>query len=111
MKHHFILAGSAMNFADASFPVGQALHRRATDVLPGGVNSATRYIGRPYAFSRSQGQYVWDADGNRYVDYHAAFGAILLGHRDPGVSEAAAKVMDDLDLVGIGTTEIEIELA
>jgi glutamate-1-semialdehyde-2,1-aminomutase len=100
-----------MNVPDEPFPAGQLLQRRAAGVLPGGVNSATRYIGHPYAFARSQGQYVWDADGHRYVDYHAGFGAILLGHRDPGISAAAAQVMQDIDLVGIGVTEIEVRLA
>jgi glutamate-1-semialdehyde-2,1-aminomutase len=94
-----------------AFPSGQLLQVRAASVMPGGVNSATRYIGAPYAFTRSAGQYVWDADGNRYTDYHAAFGAILLGHNDPHVNEAVREVLGELDLVGIGVTELETRLA
>jgi glutamate-1-semialdehyde 2,1-aminomutase len=54
---------------------------------------------------------VWDADGNRYVDYHAAFGAILLGHNDPGVNAAVSGTLGDIDLIGVGVTEIETRLA
>ena len=60
---------------------GHELHEAACTVLPGGVNSATRYIGPPYAFASGNGAYVVDVDGNRYVDFHAAFGAVLLGHK------------------------------
>src|SRR5580700_1256368 len=83
-----------------AFPSGQLLQVRAASVMPGGVNSATRYIGAPYAFTRSAGQYVWDADGNRYTDYHAAFGAILLGHNDPHVNEAVREALGELDQAG-----------
>jgi glutamate-1-semialdehyde 2,1-aminomutase len=80
-------------------------------VIPGGVNSATRYIGEPYAFTAARGQHVWDADGRRYLDYHAAFGAILLGHNDPEVNAAAARAVAEVDLMGIGVTEPEIAFA
>lgn len=96
---------------DGAHRLGRELHDRAARIIPGGVNSATRYIGAPYAFARSQGQFVWDADGNRYVDYHAAFGAILLGHNDPGVNAAVSSVLGDIDLLGIGVTEVETTLA
>ena len=92
-------------------PRGQQLAKRARGVIPGGVNSATREIGNPYGFVRATGQYVWDADGRRYVDYHAAFGAVLLGHNDPGVNAAVVKSLDEVDLVGIGVTEAEVRFA
>ncbi|MFD2767898.1 aspartate aminotransferase family protein [Micromonospora eburnea] len=96
---------------DDGHPRGRALWERARQVIPGGVNSATRLIGRPYAFTRAEGAYLWDADGNRYVDYHAAFGAILLGHRDPAVDAAAAAATAQIDLVGLGVTEHEVRMA
>jgi len=96
---------------DENHPRGRALWERAGQVIPGGVNSATRLIGRPYAFVRAEGAHVWDADGNRYVDYHAAFGAILLGHRDPGIDAAAAAGTAQIDLMGLGVTEQEVLLA
>ncbi|MEU7002272.1 aminotransferase class III-fold pyridoxal phosphate-dependent enzyme [Nonomuraea sp. NPDC046570] len=92
-------------------PLGRALDEAARAVLPGGVNSATRYVGEPYSLVAADGAYVTDADGARYLDYHAAFGAILLGHNAPVVREAVIRSLDGVDLVGLGTTPVEVELA
>ncbi|WP_260478355.1 aspartate aminotransferase family protein [Nonomuraea sp. WAC 01424] len=92
-------------------PAGLALHQAARAVLPGGVNSATRYVGSPYAFVAAEGARVTDADGTHYLDYHAAFGAVLLGHNAPVVNEAVARALGGVDLMGIGVTRPEIELA
>src|SRR5689334_12536374 len=92
-------------------PRGQAIAAAAARVIPGGVNSSTRYIGDPYTFVAADGAYVTDADGRRYLDYHAAFGAILLGHNSPVVNEAVRAAMDGVDLTGIGVTEVEVKLA
>ena len=65
------------------------LFDRAQRVLVGGVNSpvrAMRSIGRdPIFIERAQGPYVWDVDGNRYVDYLSSWGPAILGHAHPGV--------------------------
>lgn len=90
---------------------GRALHELASSLIPGGVNSAARNIGSPFAFSAADGAYLWDVDGRRYVDYHAAFGAILLGHNSPIVHEALLEALNGIDLVGLGITELEIEFA
>lgn len=90
---------------------GAKLLQAARDVIPGGVNSATRLVGAPYALADASGAYVTDADGGRYLDYHAAFGAILLGHNAPQVNEAVRRAVGGIDLVGWGVTEPEIELA
>lgn len=87
------------------------LYDRAARVIPGGVNSATRRLGRPYSWSWSEGAYIRDADGNTYLDYHAAFGPIVLGHNDPAVNAAVAEALKGPDLVGVGVTEQEILLA
>lgn len=92
-------------------PRGIALAERAARLLPGGVNSATRAIGAPYGFSAAQGAYVTDMEGRRYLDYHAAFGAILLGHNDPVVNAAIAERIGQVDLMGVGVSELEVELA
>ena len=55
---------------------GEELARAAARVIPGGVNSATRSVGAPYGFSRADGAHITDVDGNTYLDYHAAFGAV-----------------------------------
>ena len=71
-----------------------ALYERALKVLPGGVNSpvrAMRSIGRdPLFIERGEGPYVWDADGNRYVDWVCSWGPLILGHAHPQVVEAVA---------------------
>ncbi|WP_329255171.1 aspartate aminotransferase family protein [Actinoallomurus sp. NBC_01490] len=90
---------------------GAKLLTAARDVIPGGVNSATRLVGAPYVLTEAAGAYVTDADGRRYLDYHAAFGAILLGHNAPVVDDAVRRAVGGIDLVGWGVTEPEIELA
>ena len=89
----------------------QAMADRARAVIPGGVNSGTRRNGAPYAFHSSTGAYLTDFDGNRYLDYHAAFGAILLGHRHPEIEQAMAAASHTLDLSGYGVSEAEVLLA
>ena len=91
--------------------MSKALADRATEVIPGGVNSGTRRNGAPYAFRSGSGAYLTDFDGNRYLDYHAAFGAILLGHRHPEIEQAMFGARDTLDLSGYGVSEAEVTLA
>jgi glutamate-1-semialdehyde-2,1-aminomutase len=87
------------------------LIEEARTFIPGGVNSAGRALGRPYGFRAAEGAYLTDFDGRRYVDYHAAFGAILLGHCDPRVNEAVAATFGTIDLAGFGISELEVECA
>jgi len=60
--------------------------------MPGGVNSpvrAMKQIGRdPIFIERGEGPYIWDVDGNRYVDWVSSWGPLILGHADPLVVEA-----------------------
>ena len=91
--------------------VSRRLAEKAERIIPGGVNSATRAIGAPWAWSSAHGATITDLDGTRYTDYHAAFGAILLGHADERVDSAVARAMADIDLVGVGITELEVEAA
>jgi len=89
----------------------QALAERAGQVIPGGVNSATRRLARPYSWDWAEGAYIRDVDSNTYLDYHAAFGPIVLGHNHPGVNAAVAEALHGVDMVGVGVTEAEIRLA
>ncbi|MHC9044338.1 aspartate aminotransferase family protein [Microbacterium saperdae] len=84
---------------------------RASEIIPGGVNSATRAIGEPWMFVSAHGANVVDVEGREYVDYHAAFGAILLGHADERVTTAVEEASRRLGLVGLGITELELQLA
>ncbi len=91
--------------------VSRRLAELAERIIPGGVNSATRSIGAPWAWKSAHGATITDMDGGVYTDYHAAFGAILLGHGDERVNDAVTRAIADIDLVGVGTTELEVEAA
>ncbi|MCY4019548.1 MAG: aspartate aminotransferase family protein [Chloroflexi bacterium] len=88
-----------------------ALFERAVAVTPGGVNSGTRGLTEPIVWDSGDGAYLVDVDGKRYLDYHAAFGPIILGHNHPAVNAAVAQALTRVDLTGVGTTELEIRLA
>ncbi len=69
-----------------------AIYTRAKEIIPGGVNSAARAFGgvggEPIVFDRGQGAYLFDVDGNRYIDYIGSWGPMILGHAHPAVVEA-----------------------
>jgi len=80
--------------------------------IPGGVISVNRATQPEIAFVKGCGAYLWDADGNRYIDYHAGFAPCFLGHNDPYVNEAVTRVMrDGVSLFGSGATLLEGKLA
>ena len=83
----------------------------AAAYIPGGVNSGNRVIDPPIAIRRASGAYVEDVDGRTYLDYHAAFGPIILGHCYPAVVDSAVAAVRETDLYGVGTTEMEVALA
>jgi glutamate-1-semialdehyde 2,1-aminomutase len=83
----------------------------AAEVIPGGVNTCRRRSNPRLCFARGAGAHLWDLDGRRYVDYHAAYGAILLGHSHPAVVERVSRAIEDRVLFGVGVTEAEVELA
>src|ERR1700749_4902907 len=68
------------------------LQQRAERLLPGGVDSPVRAFravgGDPPFLVRAEGAYLWDADGNRYIDYFGSWGPMILGHAFPSVVEA-----------------------
>src|SRR3954471_7210596 len=88
-----------------------ALLDEAAEVIPGGVNTCRRRSDPRVCFERGAGAYLWDLDGRRYVDYHAAYGAVFLGHSDPGVTERVAAAIERTVLFGVGVTEAEVQLA
>lgn len=65
---------------------------RAKQLMPGGVNSPARAFGGvggdPIFFDRGQGAYLFDIDGNQYIDYVGSWGPMILGHRHPAVVQA-----------------------
>lgn len=92
-------------------PIGgqsEELFREACRSIVGGVNSPSRSFaavggGAPRFIVRGEGAYLWDADGRRYIDYLAAFGAIILGHAHPRVVEAAHKAAQAGSVFGAPT--------
>lgn len=94
------------------FEKSRALQKRAKQVMPLGVNSNFRYWGEgitPYV-QKGKGCYLWDVDGNRYIDYRMAFGPIILGHAFDAVD---AKVHEEISqgLLFAMTSELEVEVA
>jgi glutamate-1-semialdehyde 2,1-aminomutase len=92
----------------------QALFDRAQAVTPGGVNSPVRAFhavgGTPRFMVRGDGPYLWDADGNRYVDLVSSWGPMILGHAHPAVVDAVRTAATSG--LSFGTpTEGEIDLA
>jgi glutamate-1-semialdehyde 2,1-aminomutase len=77
----------------------EALFTHACDLMPGGVNSPVRAFkavgGTPRFIARGEGAYLFDVDGNRYIDYVLSWGPLILGHADPrvvaAIQEAAAR--------------------
>jgi glutamate-1-semialdehyde 2,1-aminomutase len=68
------------------------LFTRAQDLMPGGVNSPVRAFksvgGEPFFVERADGAYLYDADGNRYIDYVGSWGPMIVGHNHPKVLDA-----------------------
>jgi glutamate-1-semialdehyde 2,1-aminomutase len=87
---------------------------RARRVLPGGVNSPVRsfrsVLGTPPFFERAEGPFLFDLDGNRFIDMVLAYGPLILGHLDPAVVEAISSQLSRGEAMG-GPTELEVELA
>jgi glutamate-1-semialdehyde 2,1-aminomutase len=95
-----------------SYTESKAILARNSKCIPGGVVSINRATSPEIAFVKGQGPYIWDADGNRYIDYHAAFAPHFLGHNDPHVTRAVSRVLQQGDsLYGSGTTVLEGQLA
>jgi glutamate-1-semialdehyde 2,1-aminomutase len=90
------------------------IFERGEKVLVGGVNSPVRAFrsvgGEPLIVERGSGQYLYDADGNKLLDYVCSWGAMLLGHANPAVTEAIADQAQRGTSYGV-TTELEGELA
>lgn len=92
----------------------QELFARAQRRIPGGVNSPVRAFkgvgGEPVFFARAEGAYLYDEDGNRYLDYVGSWGPAILGHAHPKVI-AAVKTAAERGLSFGAPTRIEVEMA
>jgi glutamate-1-semialdehyde 2,1-aminomutase len=91
-----------------------ALFEEAQELIPGGVNSpvrAFRAVGRtPVFVERAEGPYLYDVDGNRYIDYVGSFGPLIMGHAHPAIVSAIVHAATCGTSYG-APTALEVELA
>ncbi len=104
------MSSTVMNIAQS-----RAWYERAEGVIIGGVNSPSRSFksvggGVPIVMARGEGAYLFDVDGNRYIDYLGAYGPGILGHAHPHVMEALRQATYDGILYGT-PTRWEVEFA
>ena len=92
----------------------EALFERAVKRIPGGVNSPVRAYGAigeaPRFIDRADGCYIYDVDGNQYIDYIDSWGPMILGHNFPEIRESVVKACEKGLSFGCAT-EIEVEMA
>ncbi len=97
-----------------SIAKSKELFEAAQKYIPGGVNSPARAFGavggQPLFIDRAAGPYMWDADGNRYIDYVLSWGPLILGHANPGVIKAIKQGAERGTSYGAPTT-LETQLA
>ena len=94
------------------FDQSKNLQSRAKEVLPLGVNSNFRYWGEgitPY-MAKAKNGYLWDVDGNKFIDYRLGFGPIILGHAYDAVNSKVREEIEYGTLTAM-TSELEIEVA
>ena len=90
----------------------RTLFERAIAVAPGGVQGEGRTADPyPLYMRRAQGSRIWDVDDHELLDFHASFGAILLGHNDPRIADAARRAMDEHGISFSTANPLEVELA
>ena len=90
------------------------LFEEACELIPGGVNSPVRAFKAvgdyPVFIERGEGAYLYDVDGNKYVDYICSWGPLLLGHQPEAVSKAVMEALTKGSTYG-APTGIEVEMA
>lgn len=92
----------------------EELFQRAVKVIPGGVNSPVRAYGsvgmNPRFVEGATGPYLFDADGNKYIDYICSWGPMILGHNNQEILKAVIRKVESGLSFG-AATEIEVEMA
>ncbi len=81
-----------------SLPLSHEAFQRACRVIPGGVNSPARAFGavggEPPFMAKGEGQFLYDLDGHRYLDYIGSWGPMILGHGHPDVKAAVVAALE-----------------
>lgn len=90
------------------------LFKKAKSLIPGGVNSPVRAFkavgGDPLFIKKARGAYIWDADGNKYIDYVGSWGPMILGHAHPRITRAIQRAVKGGTSFG-APTELEVKVA
>ena len=89
----------------------QTILEQAQRFLPGGVSGVLRAVEPSLVFTHANGALIFDASGKRYIDYHANFGSVLLGHCHPEVNQRVIATLSHTDLIGVGASDLEAQLA
>ena len=92
----------------------EALFEQAKKTIPGGVNSPVRAFngvgGSPLFIEKADGAYIFDADGNKYIDYVGSWGPMILGHNHPKIRQAVLDAVENGLSFG-APTELEVKMA
>lgn len=92
----------------------QELHKEASRLIPGGVNSpvrAFRSVGlTPLYIARGKGSHIWDVDGNEFIDFISSWGPLIIGHNHPSIQEAIKRELECGTSYG-ACNEREVEMA
>jgi glutamate-1-semialdehyde 2,1-aminomutase len=88
-----------------NFTKSEQIHNEALEHIVGGVNSPSRSYkavggGAPVVMEKGKGAYFWDVDGNKYIDYLAAYGPIITGHAHPHITKAIQQAAENGVLYG-----------
>lgn len=109
-----IAAESGRTLAAMSIQKSQAIFERAKLVIPGGVNSpvrACRSVGAdPLFIAQGDGAYIYDVDGNRYIDLIGSWGPLILGHSHREILDAIGEALSQGTTFG-APTEVEVRFA
>jgi glutamate-1-semialdehyde 2,1-aminomutase len=89
----FVAGAPSRPLPDGGLADSAELYERARRVIPGGVTSISRAGGLPHPvyFERGEGPYLWDVDGNRYVDFVLGYGPLIFGHAPALIVEAIGR--------------------
>ena len=91
-----------------------SIFQEAQKYIVGGVNSPVRAFksvgGEPPFIERGEGAYIWDTEGNKYLDYIQSWGPLIFGHRDKDIEEAIIEAVKKGVSFG-APTKVEVDLA
>ena len=93
-------------------PKSHAFFKEALKVMPGGVTANIKFF-EPYPviMEKGKGSYLYDLDGNEYVDYLLSYGALMLGHGHPRILNAIKSQLDEDGTLLFGTPHrLEVEM-